>query len=88
MALMSENGGAKLESCRKIWRKMRKQRDAIRDVVEAKKKRPGYDANRCLSTETLRSYDASLAGWQTPVGCLKDHWVRACEIQCESNPLD
>lgn len=71
--------GASLETTRRIHRKMAKDLEENRAIVEQKRRRPGYDEAHCLRAEIVRSLEHQLSGESPPVGVLKGVWKQVCE---------
>lgn len=79
MPLMSEGKmGPKPAKLRAMWRSYKRKRDELAAVVERKRSRPGYDPSTCLTTETIRSYECTLSGRETPVGVIPSAWSQLC----------
>lgn len=77
---MQGQRGASLAKTRQIWRRMHKELVVNREIVAAKRSRPGYDEATCTRAALLRSYEQSLApGSAPPVGVLAGPWRTVCQ---------
>ncbi len=78
---MQGKNGASLESTRKIWRKLHRELDAWGPVLWEKRRRPGYDAAKCLTAAVVQILERQLAGEAPPVGVRADFWREVCESE-------
>lgn len=77
---MQGQRGASLAKTRQIWRRMYRTLVENREIVAAKRLRPGYDESRCLRAELVRDEERSLApGSDPPVGVLAGPWRQVCQ---------
>lgn len=85
MPLMSEGKmGPKPAKLRAMWRSYKRKRDELAAEVQRRQARPGYDPAKCLTTETVRSYDRTLRGEETPVGVIPSSWLQMCREMGEN----